>query len=288
MKTNPIIILLLCFFLIGGFTEVVAKEEKKEKKPVPEFPFKRFYAEVSLGYGFVFSSVHLEGASSRGLFPSGIDLKNHRQSFGNGLHAGVDLGYRFNRYLAIDLGGKYMVYSTMEDWAAVLENPDINGIPLAVNEKDLSSESGHISLQLVASPDFKRVDPYVKAGLVFSIARIHADQYYGVYDQGVWQYGSNIVFNQQFTGTQWAFRAGFAGAVGMNIHLSKLISLSVEWQFSVSGLVDFDWGDLKLKSEQGDRNAAAGLLNKEPERYTGTDHLSFNSHGLRIGVKFKF
>ncbi|MDE6494430.1 MAG: hypothetical protein K2L50_07665 [Bacteroidales bacterium] len=73
----------------------------------------------------------------------------------------------------------------------------------------------------------------------------------------------------------------------MNIHLSKLIALSVEWQFSVSNFIDFDWGELKLKSEQGDRNAAA-LLNKEHARYTGTDHLSFNSHGLRIGVKFKF
>ena len=74
----------------------------------------------------------------------------------------------------------------------------------------------------------------------------------------------------------------------MNIHLSKLIALSVEWQFSVSNFIDFDWGELKLKSEQGDRNTAAGLLNKEPARYTGTDYLSFNSHGLRIGVKFKF
>ncbi|MBD5392464.1 outer membrane beta-barrel protein [bacterium] len=302
MKTKGLSILLLLAFCLNA-TEVTAKE-KKEKKPVPEFPFKRFYIEGSLGYGFSIAS---------GVLGSGIDYKypgidrcggdwgwlkpinfgsylsDDGCSFSEGWKVGVNFGYRFNKYLAIDFGGNYIAYINTDKWKnlrmAWRDSADERLGYSVTQDLHLRAESGNISIQLVASPGFNRVDPYAKAGMVFSFAHIWAHQTYIVYDDPI---GDSFIFKQQAYGSHWAFKAGFLGAVGMNIHLSKLISLSLEWQFSVSNFIRFDWGDLKQTSEQGDKEAAQKLLNTEPQRYTGKDYLSFNSHGLRLGVKFKF
>lgn len=302
MKIKTLSILLLLAFCLNA-TEATAKE-KKEKNPVPEFPFKRFYVEGSLGYGFSMASGEL-GSSLNYKYPFleecggdwgwlnpinfGSYLSDDGCSFSEGWKVGVNFGYRFNKYLAIDLGGSYMACLNTDKWKnhRMAWRDSVNEkIGYSVTQDmHLRAESGNISIQLVASPGFNRVDPYAKAGMVFSIAHIWAHQTYTVYDDPVW--GASI-FCQQAYGSRWAFKAGFLGAVGMNIHLSKLISLSLEWQFSVSNFIQFNWGDLKQTSEQGDKDATQKLLNTEPQRYTGTDYLSFNSHGLRIGVKFKF
>lgn len=273
----------------------VPKRNDKAKKPVPEFPFKRFYVDASLGYGFSLGTIHLTGAYKHELFPSGSNLRDHGFSFGSGLNVGVSFGYKFNKYLSLELGGSYMAYPTRETWSALPVNileQDTSGhyskSSYTLNSMRISSQSGHIAVQLVVSPGFRRVDPYVKAGLAVSIANIRASQSYSVGEGGAWQEGSREIFQQSFSGSQWAFRAGFLGAIGMNVHISPLISLFAEWQFSISNFVQLDWGDLHLKSEQGDKEAAKKLLDAEPQRFTGVDHLSFNSHGLRIGVKFKF
>lgn len=297
---------LWVMFLLAGlsFSLVQAEEKpaKREKRPKEEFPFKRFYVEGSVGYGFSMASgevgsslysPHMEtcGGDWSWLIPInfGSYLSDDGCSFSEGLNVGVNFGYRFNKYLAIDIGGSYMAcLNTDKEGGERRQWHDTSNWKVGHSvwqDMDLEAESGHVSIQLVASPGFKRVDPYAKAGMVFSIAHIGAHQTYRVYDDPGW---SHTIFLQQAYGSRWAFKAGFLGALGMNIHLSQLISLSIEWQFSMSNFIRFDWGDLKLKSEEGDREAAKQLLGGEPQRYTGTDNLSFNSHGLRIGVKFKF
>lgn len=303
MKKCITIWFLFLIVLSLSVPTAVAKE-KKEKKPVPEFPFKRFYVEGSLGYGFSIASGELGSGLNYGyheiercggdwswLIPLnfGRYLSDNGCSFSEGWKVGVNFGYRFNKYLAIDFGGSYMAYlntdkenNLMMAWRDSID--ERLGYSVA-QELRLRAESGSFSVQLVASPGFNRVDPYAKAGMVFSVAHIWAHQSYRVGDDPQW--GSSI-FMQQAYGSRWAFKAGFLGAVGMNIHLSQLISLSLEWQFSVSNFIKFNWGDLKQTSEKGDKETARELLSAEPQRYTGTDYLSFNSHGLRIGVKFKF
>lgn len=294
MKKHIMIWALVLLALWVSVPEVVAKE-KQEKKPVPEFPFKKFYADVSLGYGFPLGAVHLNGSLLRELCPSGIDLKDRRFSFGNGLNIGMNFGCKFNKYLAIDIGGSYMAYPTMDNVAwrhSFVEERDSLGYLLrtAVAEDHMGvfSESGNISVQLAASPGFNRVDPYVKAGMVFSVAHIHGSQNYTVYEGNAWWEPAKACFQQSFSGSQWDFRVGFIGVIGMNVNITPLISFLAEWQFSVSSFVILDWGDLKQTSEKGDKEVARELLDAEPQRYTGIDYLTFNSHGLRIGVKFKF
>lgn len=218
MKTKHIV-LLLCFFLIGGFTDVVAKEEKKEKKPVAEFPFKRFYAEVSLGYGFSMASGELgsgidydypdiEGFGGWGWLKPinfGSYLSDGGCSFSEGWKIGVNFGYRFNKYLSIDFGGSYMACLNTGNWRDLSMNrrDSVNeNLGHSVSqEMHLRAESGHISVQLAASPGFNRVDPYVKAGMLFSIAHIWAHQSYAVYADPFW--GASV-FSQQAYGSRWA------------------------------------------------------------------------------------
>ena len=69
---------------------------KKEKKPVPEFPFKRFYVDAYAGYGWRLGAVKMNRE------PLGPEAYHDRTySMTEGLRVGLNFGYNFNRYLGL-------------------------------------------------------------------------------------------------------------------------------------------------------------------------------------------
>ena len=142
---------------------------------------------------------------------------------------------------------------------------------------------GQFSIQLVASPGFARWNPYVKAGLGFVAGKLEARQRYDMSRAETFEelYCREYAFKQSY------FHLGFVGAIGLSCHLSKTISLFFEWQFSVYGISNIYWGDGVLQSETGDA-ALVSAFGFRTDRLVDGDHVSFSSHGLNIGVKFKF
>ena len=290
-------ILLFCGLELGLEAAERPGKEKKEKKPVPEFPFKRFYVDAYAGYSFPLASVELRGDDFDKIgFPP-------KCSMGEGLHVGINFAYRFNKYFALEIGGMYVAYlntdkSAME-WGTLFDNDTVEyaGETNVVSRemarffdyREVEGRMGQFVIQLVSSPGFSRWDPYVKAGIGFVAGGLKGKQKFCVnvpVVQGA--SSSEEVYHRGYVMEKFHyFRLGFIGAIGVNCHISKTISFFAEWQFSVYGLYDvyWDWG--VLQSETGSREAAE-TLGIRTDRMVDRDYVSFSSHGLNFGIKFKF
>lgn len=262
----------------------VKETRKKERKPLPELPFKAFYLDVAVGYGFNVGNVNLQ--SNYGYCSPAAPCNPFR-----GLSVNLGFGYRFNPYLAIEIGGRYMVvtntnvadswYSeSFHDtliWQNFYEHWDTRHIQ--------EMQGGQLSLQLVASPGFSRWDPYVKAGLGFLISSYQAEQ--EVSTNGVasnpLQYRALYRYPKRTV-----FRLGFTSALGLNCHLTKYLSLFAEWQFCVYTPSRISWIDEDTPVETSGNKDEIEELGINTERRIFRDNVSFNNHGLNIGLKFKF
>ncbi len=248
-------ILLFCGLGLGLEAAERPGKAKKEKKPVPEFPFKRFYVDAYAGYGWRLGAVKMNRD------PVGSEAYLDRTySMTEGLRVGLDFGYNFNRYLGLEVGGGYMAYVCTNNgggYAGVDKPLDSLSMPGEIRYehsyeegRTISGNVGFGSVQMVIRPGFKRVDPYVKAGLGFVAGRLKYEQSVKVINvvspdanRHVSEHWSSIAheYEEYYTGADKFFKLGFVGALGMDIHLSPLVSLMVEWQFSVYRMEGQPW-----------------------------------------------
>ena len=297
-------ILLFCGLGLGLEAAERPGKEKKEKKPVPEFPFKRFYVDAYAGYGWRLGAVKMNRE------PFGPEAYLDRTySMTEGLRVGLDFGYNFNRYLGLEIGGGYMAYINTKSGGSFWNEegridtlfeedryyPYYQGIYAYAEARTIDGKVGYGSVQLVVRPGFKRVDPYVKAGLGFVVGKLNFEQSIKVINKeheemndyhSAHGLGAFHEYEEYYTGADKFFKLGFVGALGMDIHLSPLVSLMVEWQFSVYRMEEVSWGNLGLSRVTGKTEAPESSIRKI--RYTGRDWIPFGSHGLNFGIKFKF
>ena len=290
-------ILLFCGMCFGSEAAERPGKEKKEKKPVPEFPFKRFYVDAYAGYGFPFlGGVQLKGSHEP-------DFDSHVCTMGEGIRVGVNIAYRFNKYLALEIGGMYVAYLNTNSVATmnipIFDYDTVDYLwEIRIQSKEIAryrdyreveSRMGQFGVQLVASLGFSRWDPYVKAGLGFVCGTLKAKQGYSVsIPETPGEYSREEVYHRVYgLGKASYFRPGFIGAVGVNCHLTPTISLFAEWQFSVYGSYDISWGHDILQSEAGDTEIPASF-GLRTDRMVDKDNVAFSSHGLNLGIKFKF
>ena len=292
-------ILLFCLTCLGSEAAEMSGKGQKGKKPLPEFSFKHFYVDAYVGYAWRLGAVRM----AKDLYPE--FYHDRRYSMGEGLRVGLDLGYNFNRCLGLEVGGGYMAYVNTNNgggYSGADKPLDSLSMPGEIRYehsyeegRTISGNAGFGSVQLVIRPGFKRVDPYVKAGLGFVAGRLKYEQSVKVINvanpdanRHVSEHWSSIAheYEEYYTGADKFFKLGFVGALGMDIHLSPLVSLMVEWQFSVYRMEEVSWGNLGLSRVTGKTEAPESSIRKS--RYTGSDWIPFGSHGLNFGVKFKF
>lgn len=224
---------------------------------------------------------------------------------GEGLRVGLSFGYRFNRYLALEIGGMYVAFQTTEASGSVdktlyrIDSSRQNGnetlehylLGRAVDCRSVSGQMGQLSLQLVASPGFSRWDPYLKAGIGLAMANVQGTQQLSIYQNGpdLPFYETDPVYEERYAlSRQMVFRLGFVGAIGLNCHLSSRISLFAEWQFRVYKTHVLLWDQAVLQSVSGNAEAAEALVEAKPQRSIYNDLAGFGSHGLNLGLKIKF
>ena len=298
-------LLLSCACLMAGETNrneaapgLPSRPAPKEKarKPAAEFPFKPFYIDVSVGYGF-----NLGGGRLQHDF---MGTLRKSCSFGEGLQIELNLGYRFNRYLALEIGGMYVAYQNTDNlgaWSKPTRRDTTtqNGQGVVhtysvgtINDvRSVDAQTGQLSLQLVAGLGFSRWDPYVKAGIGLAMANVQGAQRLSIYqnDPDLPFYETEPVYEEQYElPRQMVFRVGFVGAIGLNCHLSSRISLFAEWQFRVYKAHVLLWDQAVLQSVSGNAEAAEALVEAKPQRSIYNDLAGFGSHGLNLGLKIKF
>lgn len=87
------------------------RSRKKERKPLPEYVFKRFYLDLNVGAAFRVGTPEVKGVSSAAYEIFGMFVTPHNASVGKGTRVGLNFGINFNRYVALEISGNYIAYN---------------------------------------------------------------------------------------------------------------------------------------------------------------------------------
>ena len=278
-------ILLFCGLGLGLEAAERPGKAKKEKKPVPEYEFKRFYADISVGYAFRLGANEIDGMLNNGdlimiqMF-NPLDCAN----VGKGLRVGVNFGLNFNRYVGLELDGGYMAYPqeiVSTDRGGGLgfddDNEENDGIAsMYFTGLGLDAQRGYLSVQMKASPGFVRVNPYAKVGIGTIIGRLEHSASLTTYDGYIAD--EDVLYKAEYKGKRNFFMLGFVGALGVDFYISPMLTFFLEWQAGMYSTSWFNWRDGKFREE--------GKL--EADIFAGDEDVFGNSHGLNFGIKFKF
>ena len=277
-------ILLFCGLGLGLEAAERPGKEKKEKKPVPEYEFKRFYADISVGYAFRLGTKEIHGLMNNGyrimiVMFNPLDCAN----VGKGLRVGVNFGINFNRYVGLELDGGYMAYPqeiVSTDRGGELgfydENEANDGIAsMFFTGLGLDAQRGYLSVQMKASPGFVRVNPYAKVGIGTIIGRLEHSASLTTYDGYIAD--EDVLYKAEYKGKRNFFMLGFVGALGVDFYINPMLTFFLEWQVGVYSTSSFNWRDGKQRDE--------GMLE---DYFAGDEDVFGNSHGLNFGIKFKF
>ena len=284
MKTIRYFIAALLFlgFSFGLASAEKPVKEKKAKKLLPEYEFKRFYVDISVGYAFRLGSNEIDGLLNTGeLMTPGMFIPLDCANVGKGFRIGVNFGINFNRYVGLELGGGYMAFPV--EIVATDRGGTVSAWDEGFVEKSyraglgLDAQRGYLSIQMKASPGFVRCNPYVKAGIGTIFGRMKHSTSLSLYDFTGAEISDEVGYRAQYGSSKNFFMLGFVGALGIDFYINPMLTFFMEWQAGVYSTSYFNWMNGK-QWEEGSMNAA----------FAGDEDVFGNSHGLNLGIKFKF
>ena len=279
------IILLFCGLCFGLEAAERPGKAKKEKKPVPEYEFKRFYVDISVGYAFRLGTNEIDGMLNNGELMM-IQMFNSWDcaNVGKGLRIGVNFGLNFNRYIGLELDGGYMAFPV-----DIVSASRAGGIGIPGDNDGLASmyftglgldaQRGYLSIQMKVNPGFVRINPYAKVGIGTIFGRLKHNASLSLYDS--WDEGmpdDDMLYNAEYKSSSGLFMMGFVGALGIDFYISPMLTFFLEWQAGMYSTSCFNWRDGKFREE--------GKL--KADIFAGDEDVFGNSHGLNFGIKFKF
>lgn len=299
MKTKSVLAIALMSFGLLTLQPLAAKE-KKEKVPVPEFPFKRFYVDVSVGQAGRLGVPEIKGFNSSGYDPVIVMFNfGDQMAVGKGLRVGLNLGYRFNRHVALEVNGFYItrpenIVSSARighTFAFAYDNEGTFNRSLVLfywGGVSASAQRGGGSVQAVFSPGLKnRVNPYLKFGigtfggtLTHNASVAFSENEDEVYKNEEWQ---NVMLSHNAkTGF---FMLGFLSGIGFECRITPRWTFFSEWQLSVYSQSYFDW----LPNEKHTFNLENTNEVARLDYPFGNNETIFGSnHGLNLGVRINF
>lgn len=196
--------ILLCGSLMAQPTSSVQSKISESYTPIKGWPkaTQKFYLDLRGGYGFKMGGgyngfvSYTESAQLGILFDARGSEKRRqmRYSVGKGWQMGVNFGYRFNRYMALDAGLSYwhgdpcsaLQFNIPCDKTGHVYRDEKTGRPLEYDQswtfsdnpsvdvtnlgwvyiKDIfSGRTANLHASLRVSPGFKQWDPYLKFGI---------------------------------------------------------------------------------------------------------------------------
>ena len=284
MKTMRYILVFLlslvfCFGLVAAEKPV---KEKKAKKPLPEYEFKRFYVDISVGYAFRLGANEIDGFLNTGIFENitMFDLLDCA-NVGKGVRVGANFGFNFNRYMGLELNGGYIAFPvdivSTNRLGRVMISETMDGFARGFESLlFLDAQRGYLSVQMKVNPGFVRCNPYVKAGIGTIFGRLEHEASLAT-NKGVFGTSDEVLYRAGYKSAKNFFMLGFVGALGIDFYINPMLSFFMEWQAGVYSTSYFNWMDGKQREE--------GKLDVE---FEGDEDVFGNSNGLNLGIKFKF
>ena len=238
-------------------------KEKKAKKPLPEYEFKRFYVDISVGYAFRLGANEIDGFLNTGIFENitMFDLLDCA-NVGKGVRVGANFGFNFNRYMGLELNGGYIAFPvdivSTNRLGRVMISETMDGFARGFESLlFLDAQRGYLSVQMKVNPGFVRCNPYVKAGIGTIFGRLEHEASLAT-NKGVFGTSDEVLY-------------------GIDFYINPMLSFFMEWQAGVYSTSYFNWMDGKQWEE--------GKLDVE---FEGDEDVFGNSNGLNLGIKFKF
>lgn len=307
---KKLINLLISLLLLGG----ALSAQQPASTPRNGWPKadKRFYFDVQGGYGFRMGSgytgfLRFDEFRDHMPFETEKEAKEIKNTLGAGWQGGLNFGYHFNRYMAIEVGIGYIEsgFSASQLFACdtsghlfmsgniqALWLYDFSTITLS---DDFNGHIGNLHVALRLSPGFQRWDPYLKMGVELMVGVVnhdirtelgnlyHNEYYYGQTDFDWGGFGRSG--QERLTTTA----VGFTAAFGINCRFTPTISMFAEWQFTLMTSVAYRDHWVSVDNAYGNEAYSYVLNNAVGEYAVRRDFvLPFSNTGLNIGLKFAF
>ena len=309
---KKLINLFIPLLLLGG----VLSAQQPASTPRNGWPKadKRFYFDLQGGYGFRMGSGYtgfLRFDEFRTCMPFELveEGKYIKNTLGEGWQGGLNFGYHFNRYMAIEVGVGYIEsgFSTSQlfpcdtsghlfMYANVPEawlDDCFSTITLSDN---FDGHIGNLHVALRLSPGFQRWDPYLKMGIELMVGVVNHDiraelgNFYRNYEDYFEQMDSDWGgFGRSGQERLTTTAVGFTAAFGINCHFTPTISMFAEWQFTLMSSVAYRDHWVSVDNAYGNE-AYSYVLNNAVGKYVVRRDfvLPFSNTGLNIGLKFAF
>jgi hypothetical protein len=209
MKTT--ILILICTLSVS--LSVIGQDQQAQK-------FSRWYANLGIGGGVSTSSTFslLYDLDMNSTNPS---VSVHPVGLGNGFNGYATVGFRFSKYLAVEVGANEFV-----------------GLPVGGDSVVNLFGSGHAEAKIlgrmfsivpaiVISAGLDKINPYARFGLLVGAFPTMITRYIEENDKG--NPATSLEIDNQYYG---GVALGYVAAGGVSFKLSKLISVFTEVQFS--------------------------------------------------------
>ncbi len=280
---------------------------------------KRFYIDLQGGYGFRMGSgytgfLRFDEFKDNMPFETEKEAKYIKNTLGAGWQGGLNFGYQFNRYMAIEVGIGYIEsgFSTsqlfpcdtsgrlfMDGNITLNENfADFSTITLS---DDFNGHIGNLHVALRLSPGFQRWDPYLKMGVGLMIGAVNhnvraelGNLYHNIYEYGETDFdwgGFGRSGQERLTTTS----VGFTAAFGVTCRFTPTVSMFAEWQFTLMSSVSYRDHWVGVDNAYGNEAYSHVLENAVVQTYYDGQTvirrdfvLPFSNTGLNIGLKFAF
>jgi hypothetical protein len=204
------ILFLLC--LMCTFAAIAQKEEVQS--------FKKFYVNVGLGGGISasssFSMLYDYGGTS-----TDPTISIHPVGLGNGFNGLAAFGYRFNKYVGVEV--------SVNEFLGVPVSGDstVNLLGASHAEVNIAGRMFSVIPAIVISAGLEKVNPYARFGLLIGALPTVYTKYNN----------DNVTTNPSTSEEVWnhyygGVALGYAAAGGVSFKISKLINLFTELQFT--------------------------------------------------------
>ena len=314
------IILFLPLLLLGGSSQ--AQEPAVASTPRNGWPKadKRFYFDLQGGYGFRMGSgytgfLRFDEFRDHMPFEKEQEAKEIKHTLGAGWQGGLNFGYHFNRYMAIEVGVGYIEsgFSTSQLFPCdtsghLFMSGNIPSMQLddyfstITLSDDFDGHIGNLHVALRLSPGFQRWDPYLKMGVELMVGVVNHDiraelgNFYRNYEDYFEQMDSDWSgFGRSGQERLTTTAVGFTAAFGINCRFTPTISMFAEWQFTLMSSVSYRDHRVGVGNTWGNEAYRHVLDNAIGQEYVDGGPvirrdfvLPFSNTGLNIGLKFAF
>ena len=269
-----------------------------------------FYISANAGYSFAMngqrgfnSNTHREsvydniGNNSSSTFTE----ESVNYSYGKGFNFGGAIGFEFNDYLGVELGLDYLYggKNTTKNMGSYTDiSPSGTTVDLYSNSSSSYSRMFRVIPRLVISPNFEKLNPYIKVGVVLGFGSFYSDS----------ESENTFTLHQDHTSSisrksYGGIAIGFNSSLGVNYKLSDKICLFGEMSY-----IGMSYAPEKTSVTKWEENGE-DVLSSKPISFTEWEYVDeltkvqnsnnedepskglyfsqpFSSLGINFGVKF--